>query len=386
MRWIIFVFLLGQWICLYRLGWTGFEDLFWPCALVISVYLVAHFYFSSFTVWQAFKQHATLIVGFSLLVGLLGFYQVHYLFYERQDHQLAENFDGRIEKVIVAIDDLPKPTRQGVQFNAKVIEWLDTSSPLILQSQRSPPNRLAIYWQLQNKHWNSKEKEEGNTPVLHYPEISPGQVWQMSLKLKAPRGLKNPFSFDVEQWMLMQSIDASGFVQKGAAQLLPQEYSSFSTWVATLRYWIRKKVEHSLGPNAQYRGVISALVMGDQQGIAQEDWILFNTTGIGHLISISGLHVTMFSGFGALIAGRIWRKTRLPLKYPTPLAAAIIGFFFALTYTFLVGFQVPAQRTMFMVMLVSIYLYYSRIPKPFDIWWWALACVALLDPWAIFTP
>jgi competence protein ComEC len=32
-------------------------------------------------------------------------------------------------------------------------------------------------------------------------------------------------------------------------------------------------------------------VIGDQNAIAQSDWRVFNATGVGHLISISGLHV-----------------------------------------------------------------------------------------------
>jgi len=41
-----------------------------------------------------------------------------------------------------------------------------------------------------------------------------------------------------------------------------------------------------LPDGARYSGVIAALVMGDQNAIEQEDWRVFNATGIGHLISI----------------------------------------------------------------------------------------------------
>jgi len=41
-----------------------------------------------------------------------------------------------------------------------------------------------------------------------------------------------------------------------------------------------------LPSDARYAGVIIALVMGDQNAIDQDDWRIFNATGVGHLISI----------------------------------------------------------------------------------------------------
>jgi competence protein ComEC len=35
--------------------------------------------------------------------------------------------------------------------------------------------------------------------------------------------------------------------------------------------------------------------IGDQGAIERDDWDLFRNTGVAHLMSISGLHVTMFA-------------------------------------------------------------------------------------------
>ena len=48
--------------------------------------------------------------------------------------------------------------------------------------------------------------------------------------------------------------------------------------------------------------VMVALVVGDQTAIAQDDWTVFRLTGIAHLVSISGLHVTMFAWLARLAA------------------------------------------------------------------------------------
>ena len=50
-------------------------------------------------------------------------------------------------------------------------------------------------------------------------------------------------------------------------------------------------------------GVLAALVVGDQGAILPADWALFRDTGIAHLVSISGLHVTVFAWVAALVVG-----------------------------------------------------------------------------------
>jgi competence protein ComEC len=97
--------------------------------------------------------------------------------------------------------------------------------------------------------------------------------------------------------------------------------------------------------------VIVALVVGDQRGIDQADWQVFNRTGIGHLISISGLHITMIAGLFALAASSLWRcsfftRAQLPLLLPAQKVAALVGAAVALLYVLLAGFGVPAQRTL----------------------------------------
>ena len=57
------------------------------------------------------------------------------------------------------------------------------------------------------------------------------------------------------------------------------------------------------GVERPYAGVLIALVIGDQSGISQRQWALFNRTGIGHLVSISGLHITMIAGLFASLCG-----------------------------------------------------------------------------------
>jgi competence protein ComEC len=134
-----------------------------------------------------------------------------------------------------------------------------------------------------------------------------------------------------------------------------------------------------------------ALVIGDQRGIDQADWQVFNRTGIGHLISISGLHITMIAGLAAWAVSALWRRSfftnaRLPLRLPAQKVAALAGTAVALLYVLLAGFGVPAQRTLYMLAVVALALWTGRIAAVSHVLCTALGAVVVLDPWAVLWP
>ena len=68
---------------------------------------------------------------------------------------------------------------------------------------------------------------------------------------------------------------------------------------------LRERLQPKLA-DKRYGGVLLALVLGDQRAISDADWTLFNRTGIGHLVSISGLHITMIASLAGLAVGALW--------------------------------------------------------------------------------
>ena len=153
--------------------------------------------------------------------------------------------------------------------------------------------------------------------------------------------------------------------------------------VERLREATRARIQRAL-PNQPYAGVLTALAIGDQQAIAPELWRLFAATGITHLMSISGLHVTMIGGLIAWLAFALWRRhPRLPLIWPSQKAAAAAGFIGAFAYALLAGFGVPAQRTLYMLGVVVIALLSGRNLAAPTVLGAALLLVLLLDPWAV---
>ena len=64
--------------------------------------------------------------------------------------------------------------------------------------------------------------------------------------------------------------------------------------VREARERVRSAIEATV-TDQRLAGVLTGLVVGDQQAIHRADWDVFRATGVAHLMSISGLHITLWA-------------------------------------------------------------------------------------------
>ena len=215
-----------------------------------------------------------------------------------------------------------------------------------------------------------------------------GERWQMTVRLKAPHGNSNPHGFDYELWLWEQGIQATGYVRAGPHDAPPVRLSS--SWqypVEQARQAVREAIYQRVD-NRQLAGVLAALVVGDQNAIERADWDVFRATGVAHLMSISGLHITMFAWLASLLLGSLWRRSvrltpRLCLALPASHAGALGGLMLATLYALFSGWGVPAQRTIWMLATVVLLRQSGRQWPWLQTWLLAMAVVVALDPWAL---
>jgi competence protein ComEC len=101
-------------------------------------------------------------------------------------------------------------------------------------------------------------------------------------------------------------------------------------------------------------------------------------------MSISGLHVTMVAALFGLLAGWVWRRVpALALRLPAQRAALLAGCLAAFHYVLLAGFAVPAQRTLYMLLVAALAMASGRIVAPSRTLALALLVVLVIDPWAV---
>jgi len=172
----------------------------------------------------------------------------------------------------------------------------------------------------------------------------PGSRWRYAVRLQRPRGLINPGGFDFERYALERGIDAVGYVRdSGENRQLAK-----GGGIDALRMRLSAAMASAVGdPSSRF---VQALALGDVRGLDEDDWQVLRATGIAHLIAISGMHVGLVAGFGALLMRLLYRLfPRFGLGLPLPQSAAFAALLSAFAYTALAGFALPTVRTLLMI-------------------------------------
>jgi len=302
-------------------------------------------------------------IGLALLCAALGFAWAAWRAESRLAERLPDAWQGRDIELVGVVTDLPDTRGRDVRFVLDVEQVLTPGAPAL--------GRVRL----------TRHAPRGTT---QQEPIRAGERWRLTARLKIPYGTHNPHGFDLEAWALEQGISASGSVRERVTPVrLDARAATPAAWIAAMREAVRGRIFATLG-DAPYAGVIAALTIGDQRSIPDVQWRAYTRTGVNHLLSISGLHVTMIAalaGWAVAFAWRRWPRAveRLPARQ-AGLAAAVLT---AFAYALLAGFQVPAQRTLFMLVVLALAFWGRREPRPFTALLAALAAVLVLDPWAV---
>lgn len=292
----------------------------------------------------------------------------------RLDDRLDPALEDKVTRLSLRVTGLSADRDGARRFEAQVI-----ASPV-----RGVPQRILVNW-TPPMQWGDAAGS-GPAAAQRLPEVLPGQVWRAALVLRRPHGTANPASFDYEGWMFARNVRAIGKVRGDPVLLDDRPSANGESLVARARHAVRAGMREAIGER-RYGAVMIALAIGDQDGVLAEDWRIFGRTGITHLVSISGSHVTMLAAMGAWCAMLLWKRIRvwrLPACefLPARLVGAIVAVAVAWAYCLLAGWGVPARRTFLMLAVAAFGLGAQAPLAPTRIVCAAAALVVAADPWA----
>jgi competence protein ComEC len=151
---------------------------------------------------------------------------------------------------------------------------------------------------------------------------------------------------------------------------------------------VRKPIRDFFAENLSPRNqaLFQALILGEQEGVRSDLRESFTITGLGHVLSVSGLHVALVAWFAfTLIQSLLSLSYEWMLRADPRKTAALLTCIPVVAYTCLAGFQVPSQRSM---MMVLAFLFSMIVGREKDVWStlsFAALVVLAVDPHSIFT-
>ncbi|ALT79651.1 hypothetical protein AT984_05295 [Paucibacter sp. KCTC 42545] len=321
------------------------------------------------------RRRLLALLALCFAISVLAFAQAAWRAQLRLDEALPAAWEGRDLLLQGRVASLPTAVQgiggaPGWRFEFELAAGLDPQSGQALSAQL--PRRLLLSWYA--------------APEQAPPALQAGERWQLLARLKQPHGLMNPHAFDYELWLFEQDLRATGVVRDAQTRapaknkrLQAAPWWSLDSWRQRLRQALQAQVS-----DPAVAGILAALSLGDQAAISKADWGLFRDTGVAHLLSVSGLHVTMFAWGMQGLFGWLWRRSaRVCLRLPAVTAARWAGVLAALSYALFSGWGVPAQRTVWMLLSVAV-LRSLGLRWPWSLILLAAAVVVTaIDPFAI---
>lgn len=205
-------------------------------------------------------------------------------------------------------------------------------------------------------------------------KASVGEEWQLKIKPKAISSVLNQGGFNRQRYYLAKHIIAKGKVVaaepaqavRGARSALIQEFTQIAN-------------QYSNGD------LILALMLGDKQLITPAHWQGLRQTGTGHLISISGLHLSVLALWSVIMMRMLLNRFHATPTINNLHIAAMVALLVCFIYAYLSGFALPTQRALIMLALVIVLSVLRRYSTPFERLLWALFVVLLIDPVSIMS-
>jgi competence protein ComEC len=186
------------------------------------------------------------------------------------------------------------------------------------------------------------------------PGISRGATVALRARLMPPPAPAVPGAYDFARVAWFGGLGATGKGLAPVAVTVPGEAAG-SDLRATLSAHIESQLPGSAG------GIASALATGDEGAISDADTQAMQRSGLAHLLSVSGLHVSAVTAVTMWIVMRLLALSPwMALRWRLPLVAAAAGALAAIGYTWLTGAQVPTMRSCAAALMVLAALSLGR--------------------------
>lgn len=221
--------------------------------------------------------------------------------------------------------------------------------------------------------------------VADHGQLSPGDTLRGAIRFYPVPGPVIPGGFDTQFHAYFDGIGAYGNVVKEFTLVRQGDSSAPERFVEGIRRTISERIDRELPQPAA--GIARALITGDQSEVTDEARAAMSTAGLAHVLSVSGLHLTIVAG-GVFVAIRMLLSLFEGLQRVLSVkrVAAAGGIVASLAYFAISGGNVAALRATVMIVLVFGAIIVGRRALTMRNVAFAALVVLVTDPASVFRP
>ncbi len=180
-----------------------------------------------------------------------------------------------------------------------------------------------------------------------------GDTLSLRARLVGPPNASIPGGYDFSRTAWFMGLGATGKAMGNVERIATAPAQS--PLRARLTAHVRAQIPGSAG------GIAAAFATGDRGGISAEDEEAMRASGLTHLLSVSGLHITAVVGAAMFLALRLLALSPwLALRFPLVAISAGVGALAGIGYTLLTGAEVPTIRSCVAAVLIVIGIMLGR--------------------------
>lgn len=267
------------------------------------------------------------------------------------EDRLDAALDGRVLAVAGTVTTFPERGRGALRFT------IETAGVAAL------PRRIAVTW-----------RDAAPAPRL-------GQWCVLQLRLARPRGFASPGVAARERVLATRGIGAVAHVEAHPSNVCADVAPRYA--LARVRVALSGAIAAAV-PDTRAAAVLRALAVADRGGLDEDQWDVMRATGTGHLLAVSGLHVSLvalwtFWTLRVIASAAFARTGRHSARHAAWVGAAAA----AVAYAALAGFGIPARRASVMVVVAALAVCRGRRVLSATNLALAALVVVTLDPLAI---
>ncbi len=219
--------------------------------------------------------------------------------------------------------------------------------------------------------------------VKNPKNIAVNDVVALKMRLEAPDKKEFPNDFDFTIDADSKKIGAYGFGFGEVKILKKAEISSIDEWFNQIRDKINTRILQAITGDSA--GIAVTLLTGERSMISKETMSNIRNSGLAHLISISGFHLSLASAiFFFTTRFLLSRNEYLALNFDLKKIAAVMAIIGSYFYLGISGAPLPAQRAFLMVLFVLMCLLFDKSPNPKRVAMLALFAMILYNPYGVF--
>src|SRR5215467_9493666 len=200
------------------------------------------------------------------------------------------------------------------------------------------------------------------------------------IRPQAPRDAGNPGGFDYATYLARQEIYAIGYLENDLeVELVTRSPGPVRGAIESLRREIRRYIDrHVAGDEG---ALLKALVVGDMGAVTKQMRDEFTAAGVNHVLSISGLHVSMLGlvVFWLIRFGCSY-SSYLLLRWNLVKVGTFCSFLAVVFYTAIAGAMVPTVRSAIMIGVYELAVLLDREEEVFASLTFAALLIALIWP------